>query len=85
MPNICHNCGRDIRTMAFRGTDWCSEYCRQALLGKIKCYYEDMWNEELGVWVPICQVHGWSSNYPSYKGPNRPCSAIDRMYDEDED
>lgn len=27
----CHNCGELIRTMIFRGSDWCSDDCRKAL------------------------------------------------------
>lgn len=27
----CHNCGQLIRTMIFKGCDWCSDDCRKAL------------------------------------------------------
>lgn len=81
IDNVCKNCGKDIKVMIFRGGDWCSDYCRKVLLGKIKCYYEVMWTDEVGE-IDVCQVHGQNSKYAPRFGPNRPCLAIDPYHED---
>lgn len=76
MYQFCKNCGREIRVMAFRGTDWCSDNCRKVLLGKAKCSYEEMFTSE-GDLVDVCTVHGFNSKYPPYRGEHRPCLAVE--------
>lgn len=33
-PRYCTECGREIRTMAFRRTPWCCENCRKSSTGE---------------------------------------------------
>jgi hypothetical protein len=70
--------------MVFKGTDWCSDFCRKALLGKIKCYYETVSTytyDDIEVCavhrVEVCAVHHVESKYGPEKGPDRPCLAIE--------
>lgn len=84
MSNICKNCGREIRVMIFRGGDWCSDYCRKALLGKLRCSYEVIWTDEVGE-IPVCFIHGQNSKYGEEFGPHRPCLAVDPWHESEVD
>lgn len=80
MSNICKNCGREIRVMIFRGGDWCSDHCRKALLGKLRCSYEMIWVDEVGE-IPVCTVHGFNSKYGEEFGEHRPCLAVEPWHE----
>jgi hypothetical protein len=76
LNNICLNCGREIRIQIFRGGDWCSDDCRKALLGREKCSYETIYDNEVGE-IDVCYVHGMDSKYHSRLGAHRPCRAVE--------
>lgn len=83
MKNICKNCGNEIRVMIFKGGDWCSDYCRKVLLGKVHCSYENIWIEEVDANIDVCIIHGFISKYGPTHGPNRPCIAVEPVDDWD--
>lgn len=78
MDEICKHCRKPIKISIFKGGDWCSEDCRKALLGKVKCSYKAQTVENLG-YVEACVVHHMISKYPKTKGLHRPCLAVEPL------